>query len=229
MKKSLKLHEELLLLSLRDEKGTFASSGMLEYAIGGALLSELLLLKKIDTDQVKKKKILIDLVNSSPTGDPVMDECLDKLKKAKRRADMKTWVMRFARIKKLKHRIAEQLCHKGILRADEDKVLLIFNRKIYPEINPAPENALVKRLHEGIFTDKQDIDPRTSIIISLAKHVDLLKHHFDKKELKSRKKRIKQIGEGQATAKAAKEAIQAVQAAVMIAVIMPAVIGSGSH
>jgi hypothetical protein len=228
MRKPLKLHEELLLLSLRDKEGTFASSGVLDYAIGGALLSELLLLKKIEIDESKKKKKMIDLVDTGPTGHPVLDECIDKLKNAKRRANLMTWVTRFARFKKLKHRVAEQLCHGGIVRETEDKVMLFFSRRIYPEINPGPENELVERMRKGIFTETNNIDPRTAIIIALASHVDLLKHHFDKKELKSRKKRIKEIGEGHLTAKAAQEAIQAMQAAVMVVVIFPSVIAGAA-
>lgn len=229
MRKPLKLHEELLMLSLRDKEGTFASTGILDFAIGGALLSELLLLGKIEIDEVKKRKKLINLIDAGPTGHPVLDECIDKLKGVKRRADLRTWVMRFARIKKLKHRVAEQLCRRGIVRETEDKVLLIFRRKIYPEINPGPENELVERMRIGIFTETRDIDPRTAIIIALASHADLLKHHFPKKELKGRKKRIKQIAEGQMTAKAAQEAIQAMRAAVFVAVILPAAVGAASH
>jgi len=41
----------------------------------------------------------------------------------------------FAELKNLKHRIATQLCKRGILQAAEDKVFLFFTRKIYPEIN----------------------------------------------------------------------------------------------
>ena len=53
---------------------------------------------------------------------------------------------------------------------------------------------------------------------------------FDKKKLKGRKARIKQIVDGEITGKAATEAIQAMQAAVMVACIMPTLIAiSASH
>ena len=42
-KDQLLLHEEVLLLALRDEKGTIASGTMYQYALGGAILAELLL------------------------------------------------------------------------------------------------------------------------------------------------------------------------------------------
>ena len=39
---SLFLHEEVMLLALRDEEGTIASGTMYQYAIGAAILAELL-------------------------------------------------------------------------------------------------------------------------------------------------------------------------------------------
>jgi Golgi phosphoprotein 3 len=222
MQNTLFLHEEILLLALRDEEGTIASGTMYQYAIGAALLAELLLNKHIEVEQSGKRK-LVNLVSTSPLGEPLIDECLEKIISAKRRAVLQTWVSRFAGIKNLKHRVAQHLCRRGILRADEDKVLLVFTRKIYPEVNPGPERDLIERLRRAIFTDTRDIDPRTIVLLSLANSTGFLKVVFDKKKLKGRKARIKQIVDGEITGKAATEAIQAMQAAVMVACIMPAV------
>jgi len=220
MKNNLFLHEEILLLALRDEEGTIASGTMYQYAIGAAVLAELLLSKRIEVEQSGRKK-LVNLVSPTPLGEPLIDECLEKVSSAKRRAVLQTWVSRFSGVKNLKHRVARQLCRRGILRADEDKVLLIFTRKIYPEVNPEPETELIERLRTAIFTDTEDIDPRTVVLLSLANSTGLLKVVFDKKELKGRKARIKQIVNGEIMGKAATEAIQAMQAAVMVACIMP--------
>ena len=223
MQNTLFLHEEILLLALRDEEGTIASGGtMYQYAIGSALLAELLLSKRIEVDQSSKKK-LVNLVSTTPLGEPLIDECLEKVSNAKRRAVLQTWVSRFTGVKNLKHRVAQQLCRRGILRAEEDKVLLLFTRKIYPEVNPGPERELIRRLEHAIFTETRDIDPRTVVLLSLANSTGLLKIVFDKKKLKGRKARIEQIVNGEITGKAAKEAIQAMQAAVMVACIMPTI------
>ncbi len=224
MKKQLFLHEEFMLLALREEAGTMASSEQLAYPLAATLLSELLLHKKIELDEVKKKKKLVNLIDATPIGESLLDEALQKIKAAKKRASLNTWVKRLARIKKIKRRTALQLCRRGILRENEDKVLLIFKRKIYPEVNPQPERRLVERIHKAIFTDTDNVDPRVAIIIALAHHTRLLRKKFDKKVLKPRKKRIKQIAEGQLTAVAAKEVMDAVNAAIFVAVIMPAVI-----
>ena len=219
---TLFLHEEIMLLALRDEEGTIASGTMYQYAIGAAILAELLLNKRIAVEESRRKK-LVNLISSQPLGEPLIDQCLEKISNAKRRASLQTWVLRFSGVKNLKHRVARQLCERGILRADEDKILLLFTRKTYPEVNPEPERKLIERLRQAIFTDSRDVDPRTVVLVSLANSTGLLKVVFDKKKLKGRKARIKEIIDGEITGKAAKEAIQAMQAAVMVCCIMPAV------
>ncbi len=219
------LYEEVMLLVLRDEEGTIASGTMYQYAIGAAILAELLLSERLAVEQTGKKK-LVNLVSSMPLGDPLIDECLEKINRAKRRSVLQTWVSRFSGVKNLKHRVAQQLCDRGILKASEDKILLIFTRKIYPEINPGPERELMERLRLAIFTDVGDISSRTVVLVSLANSTGLLKVVFDKKKLKNRKARIKQIVNGEITGKAATEAIQAMQAAVMVACIMPVMVAT---
>jgi len=224
---SLHLHEEIMLLVLRDREGTLVSGTMYSYAIGGAVLAELLIEKRIDIEAVKKKNYA-RVLSPAPTGDPLIDEGLAKLAAAKKRAQLQTWVAKFAQTKNLKHRVAEQLARRGTLRIDEDKVLGIFTRKIYPEVDPRPERELIERLRKAIFSDIGEVDPRTAVLLSLAKSADLLKLVFDKKQLKGRKARIEQVVNGEMTGKATQEAIQAMQAAVMVACIMPAIIASST-
>jgi Golgi phosphoprotein 3 len=147
---SLYLYEEVMLLALRDEEGTIASGTMYQYAIGAAILSELLLNKRISVEEANKKK-LVNFISSTPLGDSLIDQCLEKIGNAKRSASLQTWVSRFAGIKNLKHRAAQQLCDRGILRATEESILILFTRKIYPELNPVPEKKLIERLREAIL------------------------------------------------------------------------------
>ena len=207
-----------MLLSLRDKDGTISAGDRCRYAIGGAILAELLLEGYITVEESKRK--LVNLASLKNLGDPLIDECLQRISDAKRRASIKTWVTRFAGLKKLNHRVAEQLCKRGILRADEDKLLLMFTRKIYPEINPQPERQLIERLRKAIFTETTTLDPRTSVLVSLANGADLLKLVFDRKQLKGRKNRIKMIQNGEATGKATKEAIEAARAAAMMVIMI---------
>ncbi len=218
----LGLHEEVLLLAMHDDKGTIASGTMYQYAIGGAVLAELLLRERIEVIHDRKKK-LAEVVNSTPVGDPLLDECLAKIADDKKVRTLNHWVSKFASLRDLKHRVAERLCDGGILREEEGQVLLIFTRRTYPERDPRPENEIIERLRKAVFTDTREVDPRTVVLVSLADKAGLLKVVFDKKELKGRKARIEQVVNGELTGKAAAEAIQAMQAAVMVACIVPAI------
>lgn len=212
----LYLHEELLLLALKDARGTIESkAAMCQYALGGAILAELLLADRITIGDDKKK--LVDHVPGPLIREPLLDECLDLIGSAKRRRRAVNWVTRFARIKSLKHRVAQGLCRRGILQAGEDKVLWLFTRRIYPERDPVPEQGIVERLAQAIFGDTSEVDGRTAILLALAQGVGMLPIHFDKKQLKARKHRIKQIADGQLLGAATREAVQAAQAAALAA------------
>ncbi len=217
----LPLHEEALLLALRDDEGTIAPGTMYQHALAGAILAELMLRHRIGVDESNRKK-RAEVIDRTPTGLPLLDECLAKMAAAKPRG-LQHWVMKFSGIKNLKHRVAERLCDRGIVHEEEGKILLVFTRRIYPETDPRPEQEIVERLRRAIFSDERDVDPRTVVLLSLADAAGILKVVFDKKELKARKKRIEQVVNGEVTGKAAKEAIQAVHAAIMVAAIMPAI------
>lgn len=220
----LLLHEEIMLLALKDEEGTIASAAMYNYAVGGAVIAELLFNQNISVEPSKKK--FVSVIKREPLRDPLIDEWLMKMSSAKRRKTVQDWVSRIAGTKDLKHRIAQQLCQQGILRMDEKKVLLLFSQRIYPEINPEPERIIIDRLYNAIFTDAEDIDARTVVLLSLAKSANILSFLFGKKEVKQRKMRIEQIVNGEIAGQATKEAIAAMQAAVMVACIMPALMTS---
>ena len=217
---NLFLYEEIMLLALKDEEGTIASGTMYNYAVGGAIMAELLLSQSIAVDQSKRRK-LVSVVSPQLLSDSLIDEWLMKMSSAKRRKTLQDWVSRIANTKDLKHRIALQLCQRGILKMDEKTILLLFTQRIYPEINAEPEREIINRLHSTIFTDTDDIDARTIVLLSLAKSANILPIIFGKKEIRQRKKRIEQIVNGDIAGKATKEAIEAMQAAVMIACMMP--------
>jgi len=214
----LYIQEELLLLALKDDKGTFYMRTILP-ALGGAIAAELLLAGKIEVEEARKK--MVNVVSRQTFGDPLLDEALSKVATAKRRASLQTWIQRFSNLPKLQHRIAQGLCRKSVLRQDEHQILLFFRQKIYPELDHGAEEQLIGRLHDAIFGEGTEIEPRTVVLMALAKATDLLSIHFPRKELSSRKKRIKSIVEGDLIGTATKEAIEAVQAALAVAAMVP--------
>jgi hypothetical protein len=218
---SLSLPEEILLLALHDEKGTTGIESMYAYAVGGAILSELLMSGRIVLDSSKKK--LVRVISQKPLRDALLNDCLLEVQKAKKAKSAETWVSKFAGVKDLKHRLAIHLCDRGILKAHRDKILLLFSRRIYPEIDPRPERELIDRLRDAIFSEKEGLDPRTVVLVALADSGGLLRLVFDKKDLKTRKDRIARIVSGDLAAQATKEAIEAIQAAVFVACMVPAI------
>ncbi len=218
----LALHEAALLLALRDEKGTIASGPMYQYALGGGILAELILSGRLAVD-TEGKKDWLRLVSSRKTGDPLQDECLDAVGAAPKRKTVQTWVTKFSRLKRLKHRIAERLCATGVLRKADDKVLFVFNRTVYPEVDHGPEGRLVERIRKAVLSDDGRLDPKLVVIIALAHHTDLLKGTLSRKEIRDRKARLKEIESGDVVGKAVKGAVDAVRTAIMVAAITPAI------
>ena len=210
-------HEHLMLLALRDDKGTLESkASMHSFALGGALLAELGIHGRIAIDDTKKA--MVDVVDRRPLGEPVLDDCLERVAIAKRRARASTWVQRFANLKRLRHRVAAGLCRQGILRDDEDTVLLVFTRKVYPTIDPRPERELLGRLRDAVFGDAPSIAPDVALVVTVANAAGLLAAHFDKASLKRRKHRLEAIADGHLVGAATKQAVQAAQQAAMAAI-----------
>ncbi len=178
---TLYFYEEILLLALKDKAGV-TSVAFLEQSIAGAVLAELLLAERIVIDGENKKHVAV--VNEQPMGDSVIDVCFDLIKAHKKGQTMSAWVMQLASISELFHKAAGQLCARGILKADKDKLLLFFTRRIYPEINPIPERRLIGQLQMAIFSDSRDVASRTVVLISLAQGVGLLKATFGRKQIK---------------------------------------------
>ena len=215
----LRLHEELMLLALRDREGTVFSGTMYPYGLGGAVLAELVLEERISIDE--KGRVRVE--SRTPLGHTLIDEWLREMAEREKPRKAADWVGRIANTKELRHRVAVDLVRKGILRADEESVLFIFTRRIYPEVDPGPERDLMDRVDAAVFGDGS-VDARTAVIATLAHHTSILPHLFDRKALKSRKERIEQIAEGDVVVGATADAIESVQAAIMIATIMPAIV-----
>ena len=226
---NLALYEEILLLALRDHEGTVPAATQCEMALGGAILAELLLRQRIEIDRDKRSH-RVTLKDQRPFGDPILDECLMKVAAARRSARAQTWVQRFATLKGLKHRVAAQLCDRGILRADCSRVLWLFPRRIYPEADPRPEREVIQRLERAIFSDRPEVDARTLVLLSLAKSADLLRLVFERKALKGRSRWIESLISGQMAGVATRDAIQAAQAAAVVAAcVIPAIAAAQVH
>lgn len=221
-KTTLRLHEEMLLLLLKDEEGTF-HPGWRNIAMGAALLSELLLSEHVRPETSNRGR---DLVVADPWNvpvDPLLAECHGAIAESAKPRSASHWVGKFGNQRGLAQRIAEELAGRGILRIDRESILLIFKRAIYPEVDPGPEDALLRRMWEAITSTKA-VDPRTAVIVGLAHHTGLMPRLFGKAALRTYRECIESLANGDAAVAGAKEAVKAAQAALMVAVIMPAMV-----
>ena len=215
---NLRIYEELLLLALHDTKGTNAFAPLLDPALGGGLMAELLLEERIE---LRKEGLrgLMTVIDASRTGDAVLDLGLEKLSSARRRASPKSTVMRLAGTKGLKEAILLGLCRRGILRAREDELLLMFRRKVYPTVNPGPEQALIARIR-GVLDDNEAPDVRTAITIGLAQTSGALGAVYTRKERRDRKKRIAALSEETLAGSATQDAVEAIQTALLVTTVI---------
>lgn len=216
------LHEELMLLTLRDREGTVFGGTNYPFAIGGAVLSELLLSGRIAVTHGDRKDT-VRLENRTAMGDPLLDEWLDVMARAKRERTLQDWIGRIASTSDLKHRVALQLSRRGILRVAEDKVLWIFSRKIYPEVDSGPEDRLRARVEEALF-EEGEVDGRTAVLVALAAQADILEPVFGRDRVKEAKGRLERIVAGELTAHATQKAIEAMEAALVITAAIPAIV-----
>lgn len=198
---------------MRSDKGTMVS-GWSTYVIGGALLAELLLRGRIEIEKTRWKTRVIVLDAKTPTRDRMLNECLMKLRDSRPRS-VDAWIGRFIRIKKLKHRVADRLCRRGILRATRRSVFFVFKVRAYPEMDARWKREITERLRQVILggghrsTDGRGIigrdstggdtdahsqlDQRTAMLLSLAEGGGLLGQVLSRKEKKAAKRHIKEL------------------------------------
>ena len=188
----LHLHEQVLLLALRDRKGTpELRAGFHGLAMGGAILAELALLGCIRIEE--GKKAFVDVVpGAARPRNEVLAEAFEKVRERKRRRRAAAWVQVFAAIRRLRHRTARGLCRRGVLRERESSVLLVFSRRTYPTMDPGPEQRLVAGLRDAI-AGEGDVELGLGVVLGVAHATGMLRIHFERKFLSRRKERLKRI------------------------------------
>jgi golgi phosphoprotein 3 len=180
--------EELLLLSHDEKTGHFYNMADAMPALAGAVLMELAIRDRIDTDLDK-----LTLVDSTPTGEPVLDGILAQIAAEPGTHTTGAWV------DFLKHNGQEihdgalaRLVERGILRREENRVLWVFGTRRYPLIENHEQQEVKLRIANLLMSD--DIpDARDIVIVGLAESCGLLEHIFSKDELERSQTRIAQI------------------------------------
>ena len=223
------LAEDLLLLLTDDDTGRLAApSTEVDVALGGALLVELTLMRRVDVagsdERVREGRLVVR--DPDPTGDGLLDEALTIVgqKEGKKPQSVVARLGKRARV-----RLYERLVAGGVLRAANDRVLGIFPTHRWPSKDAAHESTvragLVTALREDATAEAR-IGALISLLLALKavhKVVEPGSVGLSKKELNANAKRI---AEGDWAAKAVRQAIDSMNAAV-IAATSAAVVGGG--
>ncbi|MFI6677908.1 GPP34 family phosphoprotein [Kribbella sp. NPDC050470] len=212
--------EDLLLLLYDDESGKpITGSPGLDYALAGAVLIELTMLGKLDVagegEEVKRGRLKV--LDATPTGDGILDERLAYVagKPGKRPKDQ---IGRLS--KKLREQVLARLAERGVLEADQDKVLGLFPVTRWPA-KDARHEAEMRTALESVLKVGTTPDERTGALVALLSALNVVpKIVTDAVDKKALKHRAKEIAESDWAADAVKKAVSEMQAAVTTAVVV---------
>jgi Golgi phosphoprotein 3 len=186
----LTLVEEVLLLTLHDKNGTFVSvpAFSLEYALSGAILMDLALRDRIDTDPEK-----LMIVDRTPTGDDLLDPVLEKIAGAPNILSTQEWLNALALdTHPIKEHALDRLVHRGILQRQEKKFLWVFGQRRYPVINNKEQREAKLRIL-GILLSDEIPEGRDTVLIALADACALFESILSREEYLSVTERIQQV------------------------------------
>jgi hypothetical protein len=215
--------EDLLLLLTHDESGkSVVGATELEYGLAGALLLELALDERIDVagPDGPGRKGRIVVVDSSTTGDAVLDEALRRLEaKPGRKPDAAVGTLR----KGLRTRLYERLAERRVLRLEHGKVLGLFPTTRWPAADSAHEAKVRQQLYDVLVVGVQP-QPRAAALVSLLHAIRAVpKVVGGREEKRAVQARAKEVAEGAWAATAVRRAVDAVHAATVTAVTAAAV------
>lgn len=175
----MRFAEEILLL-LRDEDGALsrAPEWLVRYALGGAVLMDLALENRIDTDAHR-----LFLVDSTPVEDCLLDPMLAEIARADETHDALYWVEHATRhADAIREAALERLVDNGVLQLQDDRFLWIFGTRRYAVLDGKVERELKQRIATVLSSDRIP-DPRDIVIITLADGCGLLVHLLPAGEL----------------------------------------------
>ncbi len=188
----LRFAEEVVLLLLRDDDGKFVHvpSWLLDRILAGAVLMDLAMEYRIDTDP--ERLVLLD---DTPVGDSLLDPTLARIAEDREGAerDARHWVEQEAtHAEEIREEALNRLVEVGILEREDDRFLWVFKSRRYPIIDGKAEREVKLRIMGVLFSDEIP-DPRDVVIICLADACGLFRELLPRRELEQASVRIEQV------------------------------------
>lgn len=188
----LRFAEEVVLLLLRDDDGKFVHvpSWLLDRILAGAVLMDLAMEYRIDTDP--ERLVLLD---DTPVGDSLLDPTLARIAQEREGADRdaRYWVEQEAtHAEEIREEALNRLVEIGILEREDDRFMWVFKSRRYPIIDGKAEREVKLRIMGVLFSDEIP-DPRDVVIICLADACGLFRELLPRRELEQASVRIEQV------------------------------------
>ena len=186
----LSIAEEVLLLSVDDETGIFlyGPDVHIELALSGAILMDLALLNRIDTDPER-----LFVVDATLTGDEILDEVLARVAGSRRERTTEDWLSDLREeAGGIRGRLIDRLVRRGVLERVEDRVLGMFSTWRYPVVDGRADREIRRRIVNVLFNDEIP-DPRDVMIVDLVVACDLLETLIHARDVKTVLPRVEQL------------------------------------
>jgi len=197
----MNLAEILFLLALDAKRGIIRPEmeRSLDCALAGALLMDLALQNRVDTDltcirndpnEESRDPLLLRVVDKSPIGDFLLDEVLKELQHKSDPRPTRDWLSHFsAEGKMIRGQVANRLAASKILEIKEEKKLIFFKTYRYILINSDGIDAIKSRLRELVMGDEIP-DPREVVLVGIANSCGLFYDLFSIEDLARVRPRI---------------------------------------
>ena len=186
----LTLAEDIILLLLDDDSGKLASIDLmtLNYAMAGAVLMDLALRNKIDTDLES-----LIVADSTPTGLQMLDTYLDKISSENKENNTRYWLTELSNYgEDIVDSALNMLVEKKILKTEEKKILWVIGTRVYPMVDDKEEKEVKRRVIELLMSDEIPT-PQDVVLVSLMDTCSLLSTILSNKEVERLSPRIEQI------------------------------------
>lgn len=164
--------EDLMLLLLRNEKGTIIHQAATPGLLGGALLSELALLERIDMVAKKgffgKRKLLT--LGQGALPDPLLQQVHDEV--GAQPQDAQTVLTKIS--KELQEVVPARLVSHGLVQQIEKQLMPFVTETRYPSVDGSRERVVRSEI-KGVLVDGLTARPRIATLITLLSAVATLK------------------------------------------------------
>lgn len=215
---TMPINDAIMLLALDEDNGKvrWSASPYLDYALAGSLVAELVRQGRLEIDAEDR----LYSVSTEATGSALLDQVSALIAKSPVKHTPAGWVGEVMAIEDLAKRQMEELVAKGILQRHTEKFLFIFPQTTYPVRNRTPEKELLERIRQAV-TGTDPVDARLAALITIANGAHLLRGLLDDQDLDTHQKRLEEISQGRAIAKATCDLIRESEKALYVASSIP--------